>query len=301
MKRHIALAVLALTSFACGQGGGADAGIGGWTVIAAPPDAGDIASVWMDGPNNVWISSAGGVGNWNGNSWTLPVAANGPAPAAGVWGFSSVTDIWAGTSFSPSSAFRLIGLGWQPYALMDTRNVTAYWGSSPVDVWGTGPSYRGHFDGSGWTHWDDYPAVGVWGTSATDAWTVGPLSSFSHWNGSGWTAVQSPAIGFSAGLAGVWGADTKDYWAVADGGTIARYDGTQWNNVPSPTHNDLNAVWGTSIADVWAVGAKGTVLHWDGQVWSVLHPPVTSDLTGVFGGAHEVWLVGTGGVVVRGH
>ncbi len=79
--------------------------------------------------------------------------------------------------------------------------------------------------------------------------------------------------------------------------------------VPVPTFQriDLSAVgdvrgmWSAADGSAWAVGAKGLVLRSDGDAFLPVFPPVPTDadLNGVSGDGDTMFVVGSGGIVLR--
>jgi hypothetical protein len=146
--------------------------------------------------------------------------------------------------------------------------------------------------------------LAVTAISATDAWAGGyykdassndqPL--FEHWNGTKWSIVSSPAIGYSF-IYGMTAIATNDVWAVgsvydsvhsAFQNESWHWDGSSWSIVGVPSlgfvNNFLFGVAATSSSDVWVVGAynktstvRGTVIgHWNkaGGSWILAAGPI---------------------------
>jgi hypothetical protein len=183
------------------------------------------------------------------------------------------------------------------------------------------------WDGNAWTlsnapdrSFNDV-LTGVAAVSADDAWAVGawdpggtardrPLVE--HWNGSAWSIVSLPDVGFSE-LDAVDAVSADDVWAVgsSDGGTLTmHWDGSRWTRIPSPnlgqSEQALADVSAVAADDVWAVGTvqsgqpfpgKTLVIHWDGSAWSPVRSPSPTSgdiVTGVVAfGAADSWMVGT--------
>lgn len=127
--------------------------------------------------------------------------------------------------------------------------------------------------------------------SPDDAWAVGEQgvrdSAWSrHWNGTHWTAVQTPII-HEAEFEGVSMLSPDDVWAVGSwdapqgegfGGTLAEHwNGTRWREVDTYQpggYSTLEAVAAVSPDDVWAVGTTSEpephplIEHWDGTSWT---------------------------------
>jgi hypothetical protein len=81
-----------------------------------------------------------------------------------------------------------------------------------------------------------------------------------HFDGAGWSAVQSPT---SAPLAAVSAVSSSAVYVIADGGqggSVWRYEGTSWVELTLRA-GDLFDLWGSSAGDVFAVGANGVMLR----------------------------------------
>ena len=63
----------------------------------------------------------------------------------------------------------------------------------------------------------------------------------------------------------------------------------------------LNRVWGSSDHDVWAVGSAGVVVHYTGDRWYRIDGMTTQNLVGLWGSsATDIWAVGTAQTILRG-
>jgi hypothetical protein len=135
-----------------------------------------------------------------------------------------------------------------------------------------------------------------------------------HWNGTAWTRVPSPApAGLSDEFYGVAAVAADSVWAVGQSAGIGavgsplieHWNGTAWAPVSSPVipgGGALSAVSASSAGNAWAVGkssrGSGLIEHWDGMAWSVVPSPAYGMLTGVAADSRSsVWAVGywTGG------
>ena len=177
----------------------------------------------------------------------------------------------------------------------------------------------------------------VTAVAASDAWAVGyayaadsqELTITQHWDGTSWSAIQSPNPGTAEecgnavyGGNELWSVDaisSNDVWAVGNlcGPGTARtltmhWDGTGWAVIPSPNKSslddsELSSVSAVSSNDVWAVGNyqvafqyqwETLIEHWNGTAWSIVPSPNPSDseityLKGVSAvSATDVWAVG---------
>ncbi len=143
---------------------------------------------------------------------------------------------------------------------------------------------------------------GVSAVSGSNAWAVGEHlaggavdTRVLHWNGSGWSKVESPNPSSEGNyLNGVSAVSGSNAWAVGyyyspskqgDFTLILHWNGKSWSKVNSPNpssgYNTLESVSATSATNAWAVGKYqgGTnpvhtlILHWNGQGWSKVPSP----------------------------
>lgn len=156
--------------------------------------------------------------------------------------------------------------------------------------------------------------LSVWGDSASDVWTVGgdpgdgqgPMVL--HFDGSTW---QRLGTGQRGDLWWVFGFAGGPLYLGGAGGMILRYEGGAFTRMRTPGTDVVYGIWGSSPTDLWAVGGVEGGSHgafaWrsTGNDW-ILAPGFPSDLAAtdalwkVHGrGASDVWMVGTGGNVVR--
>ena len=152
----------------------------------------------------------------------------------------------------------------------------------------------------------------VWGASATDIWAVGgdpkdgSGSTVMHYDGSDWERL-SP--GTSGNLWWVFGFQDGPVYMGGENGLILRYDDGMFRRMTTPGTAIVYGIWGTSPEDLWAVG--GNVIRgafarrYDGVSWSKAAGfpsdlALSQSLFKVWGrGKNDVWMVGTGGVVLR--
>ncbi len=104
----------------------------------------------------------------------------------------------------------------------------------------------------------------VWGSSSSDVFAVGTDGVIVHYDGVGWSNMNS---GVNYDLYDIWGSSPYDVFAVGDKGTILHYDGTGWNKMDSGTNKILLDVSGSSPKDVFTISEGGTVLLYDGTSW----------------------------------
>jgi len=196
-----------------------------------------------------------------------------------------------------------------------------------------------HWDGSTWTGGAIPTPAGastaslssVSGAAADDVWAVGESSTatcnnmwsicvsglIEHWNGTAWSIVTTPAVGFTQELVGVYALASNDVWAVGDAWVVntanpyslplvLHYDGTSWTQIAQPFTQTavLNSVYGSASNDVWVVGDgvnTPIALHWNGTAFAqVAFPSAVSAqqqdnifLGSVSGTAsNDVWIAG---------
>jgi hypothetical protein len=168
--------------------------------------------------------------------------------------------------------------------------------------------------------------TGVTVVSSGDVWAVGYYLSpgnaeqtlIERWNGTGWSIVPSPNVGFfSNRLTAVAAFAANDVWAVGYYSTAANqrqtlalhWDGALWSVAATPNvtaaNNYLNGVT-VAGGDVWAVGysvidvnpAQTLILRRTGGVWSIVASPNPGSLGNNLSGraapaAGYVWAVGS--------
>jgi len=105
-----------------------------------------------------------------------------------------------------------------------------------------------------------------------------------HFDGTAFTPVPTPPIGFVADFLGF---APDDLYAVS-GGALLHWDGAAWTVVDfggavSPT--DLQAIWGTSRNDLWLGDSiNGQVHRWNGTAWTTTITQ-TVEVTDLWGGS----------------
>lgn len=171
------------------------------------------------------------------------------------------------------------------------------WGSKPGDIWSVGlQGAVGHWNGSGFSPVESgvkEHLQSIWGSGPTDIWVVGNTQS-AHWDGKRFSPVPSAAGYF---LNDVWGAAPGDVWAVGSDAVVLHLVKGTFVRARLPEavdpHCRLTGVWGSSARDVWVVGTEGTVLHWDGAQWKIVTAGVSINLNAIWGsGAEDIWMVG---------
>lgn len=250
---------------------------GTWTVEPSPSPVGSgLFGAGGASPTDVWAVGFYGVGassrtlveHWDGSSWSLVDAPNGPGRDNFLQSVSAVAsdDVWAVGYNGDLSSHSLIE----------------------------------HWDG---TQWQIVPSpnpgrfatrlFGVAALASDDVWAVGDrIDSFDtalvmHWDGAAWSLSPGADIpGDYSYLSGVSGTGPNDVWAVGqftnghDGivqPLTEHWDGTSWTAVPA-LHHQQSATYTTGVAavsptQVLATGARSESLKtlglvWDGASWS---------------------------------
>lgn len=147
----------------------------------------------------------------------------------------------------------------------------------------------------------------VRGSSGEDVWITGAAGTLLHWDGAGFTQVQSGQSGF---LYPVWSFSREDVWIGGVGGVILhKIPGAlrfqrEVTGVPD-LQRDLWRLWGRAPNDLWASGTSQLVLHWDGTKWTSaeMGVPAGADIASIFGVGDDLWASGgirnTQGVLLR--
>jgi hypothetical protein len=206
---------------------------------------------------------------------------------------------------------------WWSSTRVDTGESTGpqhgVWGSSPSDIFvvGTGEGIplgngRGlitggifHYDGSKWSEMsssDDEFLEGimlhaVWGSSSSDVYAVGSRLTILHYDGNGWSPIETgltPDAGPGGGFWGVWGSSANDIYAVG-GHVVLHFDGDSWRTIdlPDTDRDRYSGVWGSSTEDVFILGGLGRVYHYDGSTWEKMDVGEPVNLNGIWGASSE--------------
>jgi hypothetical protein len=159
------------------------------------------------------------------------------------------------------------------------QDLKGIWGSSATDVFAVGSGGTViHYDGTGWSSmqsWTDKQLNAIWGSSPGNVFAVGVSGTILTFDGSTWSQMSSGITDELAQLKGVWGSSDSNVFAVGTSGTILQFNGTIWTAMASGTSNFLNSVWGNSTDNVFTVGDMGTILFYDGT------PAVTTTTTSI--------------------
>jgi len=304
-----------------------------WTTVAAPPMStrGELYDVDALASDDAWAVGIAGttdgrideplVEHWDGSRWTRVSAAT-PTGAVHTRLFA-VDGVSQDETWAVGETFLVRADAFERHPLI------AHWDAT-TGTWSlvVRPDLRGTL----------YDVVAL---SPTNVWVVGRYDTFTplvddkplimHWDGSRWSIVPSPSLGYDSGLTGIAALSPTDIWAVGSfdqyllpGTSGARtmaqhWDGTEWRIVPTPVigpYDRLRGVAAISSSDVWAVGgawalhgngpSSNLLEHWDGSRWTVISDTLSrssnasSVRSGVAAAAPgDVWAVGANPLVAH--
>jgi hypothetical protein len=311
----------------------------GWSTSDAPsiPSPGEgpsVSAAASAGQGDAWAAGSvdtdrGGVPlalHWDGRSWSVSDMPDTGEPESHLFGAAAISpdDVWA------------VG-GWARPGELQGGGLVLHWDGSRWSSEALPVTSHPASESGG-----PYDALNaVAGTSSSDVWAVGaaqdvPTSESRtlvfHWDGTGWSPVDSPNVQPDPGtgnvddsLQAVAAVASDDAWAVGsfdekglrlDSPTASRplalhWDGSTWSVVELPDvgQGGLNGIAALAADDVWAVGqtvvnAGGDftvtplLFHWDGSTWSQVAAPIggegsLSAVTAIPGGG--LWAVGSRG------
>jgi photosystem II stability/assembly factor-like uncharacterized protein len=139
------------------------------------------------------------------------------------------------------------------------------------------------------------PLNAVWAASDRSAFAVGDAGAVVHYDGTTWTAMQSPAA--SRRLNGVWGAGPTQVYAVGDEGVLLRYGGNVWSALRTPDPDaTLRGIHGAG-SRVMAVGTRRNGSRYDAWLVSSADGGATWSEQSVAGTTNRqlngVWISGS--------
>lgn len=114
-----------------------------------------------------------------------------------------------------------------------------------------------------------------------------------------WTVTRP---GFSdAALFNVWDDGQGTTYGTGQFGEIFRSRTVGvWERIGFDSDVSFTGVWGSSPTDIWIVGTGGVILHGDGNTFQPVSSGTTISLLGVWGlSATDVWAVGDQGVILK--
>jgi len=232
---------------------------------------------WSTSPTNLFARIGGTLFQYDGTRWSEVALAPPSGPFKNIWA-SSVDDVWAIFFDGALARDRLAHLSGGVWTVSDlTNGMYDIWGVSSNDVWVTG--YKGQtfrFDGAVWSEISNLGIgnTGLWvGSNRPDtAWiyyqgnSSGHLSQFSHRGGGVFDESQVYWSGtaydnaFTAPQA-LWSADRDDLYTIQDG-TVYRFSGVVW---PRRSSVELSGpgyrgLWGSGRI-VFVVGDGGVIMR----------------------------------------
>jgi len=203
---------------------------------------------------------------------------------------------------------RIYGV-WRLDASLTTSDLVRVHGSDAKHIFAVGKAGTiVGFDGGLWKtqsagKLQDLSSIYV--RSATEAWASGAGGTLLSWNGQLWASLTAPTTGQIVSIVG--GPAPLPLRGLTNLGNgsnelLSSVDGTAWAitagaGLPAGTYMKL---WGSSTSSLWAVGWNSHLAQWNGSAWTSHASPVPASFGGVWGfGLSNVWVVGSGGVVLR--
>ncbi len=279
-----------------------------------------VDTVWATGPTDVWFYEAGGLNHSPGPTFADLAAIGTGEQNVGLdhdVAGTSDTDMWLPSSGPTVQHFT--GTAWSQVPLEEPAGVVQ--GSATVASAGPGSAVVGSGLGRVWSVQGD-AGVSLVPLTPANAWGY-PVDLSAVWSDGAtvfaggavllkgtpgtaapdvWTVV--PWTGTETGIASLWGSSATDVWLA--GTLLAHCDGATAQVVASglPSGNPAQITWngvaGSGPHDVWLVGTKGMVSHYDGTQWTASQAPTVGNLNGVWvSAAGEAWAVGQAGVVIH--
>jgi hypothetical protein len=279
-----------------------------------PSPAAHLIAAHAIAPNDVWMATGnqhfpvdgqrfGAVFHWDGSSWRDLRPEPGGTFHRALWATAS-NDVW----LTGDGTYHYDGTAWRHVFGLGGSDI---WGISSTSAWipdETSSDVIWHIGGANTVRSRDgdehRKLLGIWGSSERDLWSVGSQGYILHYDGSGWTAVES---GTTRTLTAVWGSSARDVWAVGELGTILQYDGSSWSTaVPdriperSPT---FNAIWAASDEEQWIATSAG-IFAYDGRTqtrrWGPDAMAQAPDYRSVWGTTRDnVVAVGSSGAIAE--
>jgi hypothetical protein len=241
---------------------------------------------------------------WNGARWTVdapPAGTRTTRALNGIWA-SDPTNAWA--VGQQSTIVRWDGTRWSVFSdsvrpvVIPTDNYNAVWGTSG-STWIVGDVsiVRCASSCSPDPQTGGGALYGVWGTSATNIYAVGAGGRILNFNGTSWSAMNSPT---RARLSRVTGSSAKDVWAAGDT-VLLHFDGTDWKTITSsvgpgpraPYYQSpqtfQTALWAASAREIYYGSwfsriVRGGVIGWEENPFSFAGSAAVMSIAGPPGG-----------------
>jgi hypothetical protein len=204
-----------------------------WQTIPGPTTDW-ITDIWETGTGELLISGEKGlIARYDGNQWTIdrqsPPELTGETIAK-LWVFADddiygIRNVWNSEEIS-THVIHFDGSVWAdiPFAqLPGNQRLYGIWGSDTGELFVSGSSWAGKFDGGSWQElaFDQEAGLGaIWGRSSTDVFFAGTQGLVYHYDGS---RMEPMPTGVLDNLTSIWGSDDGDVFAVSSSGTIVQY------------------------------------------------------------------------------
>lgn len=135
----------------------------------------------------------------------------------------------------------------------------------------------------------------VWGAESNDVFAVGAGGTVIHWDGTRWTAMQTPT---EKPLRALWGTTGEDVFAASED-SLFHYDGDSWRPIGSTGDVPVTDLTGSASNELFAVGDH-LFVRYDGTRWETLSsddfnfywPPSYGGVWAAYSG--DVYAVGRG-------
>ena len=256
-----------------------------WTRESLAPGLNDI---WGSSASDVFVvGQEGAIFHYDGATWTAMTSPTTENLRA-IWG-SAANDVYAvGDTYT---IVHYDGVEWTlraaPGSGRDHESFRDVWGSSPSDVFVVSSSFTPcpncrtmiyHYDGYYWNVSLESGGNVIWGNAGDDVFVGGPSGTIRHYDGHGWTQIET---GIQSDILGAWGSSTNDMYFVAGGSltspsspvAVYHWDGstcTESMRLSEPYNlyyrTWLGAIlWGRSPTDIFVGGSE--FRHYDGSRW----------------------------------
>lgn len=220
---------------------------------------GSISAFWGSSANDVYASTGVGTFHYDGASWSSMETQ----PASITWG-AAPNDIYGSGG---GHAWHYDGRQW---SVSSAHNLSSIWGLSAVDIYATEGGVPYHYDGHRWSIMPNSTGVSCtafWGTSPSNLYCVSQRQVW-RFNGATWTPLNPPVtIGsfYGTSLGRIWGTSATDIYVVGAYAELFGFDGSSWHVYHSHFDSDeydLNNVWaiGNTVFTVGDIsyGYRGT-------------------------------------------
>lgn len=279
---------------------------GEWTQYVVAPGR-RFRALWGYGHDEVYAAGSNGtLYRFDGATWTrIPIGTN---PNATV----EIRDLWgpAPGTFSLVAGSSLVwfdGSAWRAESVIAT-SVYGQWGFDFDNQVTVSAGLSTHWV-DGVQSWYDTPTpeplFDIWGRATNDYYAVGRFGNIGHFDGSGWTSLNSGSFGNLGDIANT----PTGFIAVGAQGSILRRDASGWIEDGVSTGYELSGVWQSDAALAVAVGRhspdgvqwRQAILMNTGAGWvDAGTPGIAPRLFDVWGDAsNDAFAVGWGGEILH--